>query len=89
MYWFLPVKSKLSPLSGSVALKQLNPIHKRGHKFYLSILEVPHERIKVGIDTIFICHFLIHLMIEIFFENEGTAEQSDFDFEMEVTTPAA
>ena len=26
------VKSKLSPRSGSVALRQLNRIHKRGHK---------------------------------------------------------
>ena len=25
------VKSKLSPFSGSVALRQLNPIHKRDH----------------------------------------------------------
>ena len=57
MYWFLPVKSKLSLLSGSVALKQLDFINKRGHKFYLSIFEVFDERIKVGIDTIFICYF--------------------------------
>ena len=30
------VKSKLSPCSGSVALRQLNPIHKKGTKSFLS-----------------------------------------------------
>ena len=30
----LVVKSKLPPQSGSVALRKLNPIHKRGHNVF-------------------------------------------------------
>ena len=36
--WSWMVKSKLSPRSGSVALRQLNLIHKKGHKVFFSIL---------------------------------------------------
>ena len=32
----LVVKSKLPPRNVSVALRQLNPIHKRGHNVFLS-----------------------------------------------------
>ena len=35
--WML--KSKLSPRGGSVALRQLNPIHKRSHKVCLFFLK--------------------------------------------------
>ena len=59
----LLVIHKLSPLDGFVALGQKNLIHEV--LFSSSILEVPHERIKVGIDTIFIHFFYPDLRIVI------------------------
>ena len=40
--WML--KSKLSPRGGSVALRQLNPIHKRSHKICLFKKKKKKER---------------------------------------------
>ena len=53
----LLVKNNLLPLSGYVTLRQLNLIRKKRPQRFLSILEVPHERIKMRIVTTFICHF--------------------------------
>ena len=37
------VKSKLSRHSGSVALRQLNPVHKKGIKMFVALNVIFHE----------------------------------------------
>ena len=39
-------KFKLPPSSGSAALKQLNPIHKKGHEIFLKIKEILAQNYK-------------------------------------------
>ena len=76
--WRLTSKINLSIISGSVALRHLNPTIRRGHKVSSGILEIPHRRIMVGIDTIFICYFFRPgLRIGILFEIEGASAQSN------------
>ena len=81
----LTSKSKLSALSGSVALRQLNPIHKD----FFSILEVRERTQWELIQSLHLSFFEPDAKIEIFIEKEGAVEQSNVDFEIGVNAPAA
>ena len=69
----LVVKSKVPLCSGSVALRQLNPIHKKGlERFFLKIfntLNKTHSKLKTTMRYLYIIYLQNNKLLQTKFEN--------------------